>query len=66
MIRSLLETTSTELSHVANLSLEKREDDQAFLNDGEIHHLQIFSPEEMLLILIELVGTSYGCMICND
>lgn len=48
-------STSTEFSYVADLSLEKREAYQAFLNDGEIRHLQTFSPEEMLLIMFDLV-----------
>lgn len=48
-------STSTEFSYVADLSLEKTEAYQAFLNDGEIRHLQTFSPEEMLLIMFDLV-----------
>ncbi len=48
-------STSTEFSYVADLSFEKREAYQAFLNDGEIRHLQTFSPEEMLLIMFDLV-----------
>lgn len=48
-------SASTEFSYVADLSLEKREAYQAFLNDGEIRHLQTFSPEEMLLIMFDLV-----------
>ena len=40
-------STSTEFSYVADLSLENREAYQAFLNDGEIRHLQTFSPEEI-------------------
>lgn len=51
----IVKTAATDFSYVANLPSEKKEHYQTFLNDGDIAVLQTFSPEEMVLIMLDLV-----------
>jgi len=47
--------TLTDFSYVEDLPLAKKEAYRDFLIDGNIIHLKSFSPEEMLLIMLDVV-----------
>lgn len=50
----IVKTAATDFSYVADLPAEKRAHYQSFVNDGDIAVLQTFSPEEMVLIMLDL------------